>query len=171
MNQQKKQEVIESLKHDFSRSKAAFLVGIQGLTVSQLQALRGAIRKESGKMHVAKNTLAHISVKDMSGLSDLQPYFKKQIAVVFAMQDSSAVAKALCDYSKTNEKFSIVAGSFESRIINQEMIKFLGSLPPREVLAAQLCGTLKAPIAKNVFVMNQLIVRLLWVLKQAASRE
>lgn len=170
MNRQEKQAVIESLKSEFNQSQAAFIVHVQGLTVSEMQSLRQGLRKEGGTLHVAKNTLARQATESLDGIRDLQPYFKQQVAVVFAMKDPSSVAKVLCGYEKDHPKFSMVAGSLESRFIDQSMIKFLGSLPAREVVAAQLCGTVQAPLAAHVSVLNQLVVRLLWVL-QAASQK
>lgn len=169
MNQKEKHSVIESLRSDFANSQAAFLVGFQGLPVSATQALRVSLRKEGGKFCVVKNTLARIAAVDK--VEALQPYFKTQLAIVFAEKEASSVAKVLCAYQKEQAQFHIVVGCLDSRIIDPAMVKFLGSLPSREVVAAQLCGTIKAPISTHVSVLNQLILRLLWVVKQASQKQ
>ena len=56
-------------------------------------------------------------------------------------------------------------------VISAEQIEFLAELPSREVLLAQLCGTLNAPIQQTVSLLNQLIVRLLYVLKEIEKKE
>ncbi len=170
MNREQKHIVIESLKAEFARSNAAFVVGIQGLTVNQLEQLRKGLRKEGGRLQVAKNTFTRRATDPVAELKDLQPQLKQQLAVVFAYQDSSAVAKVLCDYEKEHAKFSIVAGCLESRAIDQQMVKFLGSLPPRNVLAAQLCGTIQAPLVAPIMLFRQLMVRLVFVLQQASEK-
>lgn len=170
MNRQEKKAVIESLKSEFNQSQAAFIVAVQGLTVSQIQSLRQGLRKEGGTLHVTKNTLARQAAESIEGIRDLGPYFKQQVAVVFAVKDPSSVAKVLSSYEKENPKFSTIAGSLEARLIDQSMIKFLGSLPSREVVVAQLCGTVQAPLVAHVSVLNQLIVRLLWVLQSASKK-
>lgn len=171
MNRETKQGVIDSLKGDFQQSKATFLVGVQGLTVAQLQALRTGVRNKGGRVQVAKNTFAHKASESYESAQILQPYFKGQVALVFTTGDSSAVAKVLCDSAKENEKITIVAGSLETRFIDRSMIEFLGSLPSREVIVAQVCGTIKAPMVRHVSVLHQLIVRLLFVLKQASEKK
>ena len=123
MNRNEKELVVESLRGDFRKSQATFLVGVQGLTVSQLQQLRRNLREHKGKMRVAKNTLAKIVAHDIPGMQELAPYLKRQIAIVFAMGESPAVAKVLWSVAQENEKVALVAGSFESRIIDKEMIK------------------------------------------------
>lgn len=171
MNRQEKQSVIDSLKADFVKSPATFVVGIQGLTVSQLQGLRNGLRKEGGTLYVAKNTFARIASDSMACAKELQPHLKNQVGVVFAAGDSSSVAKVLVGYEKEHAKFSIVAGCLEDKFIDQAMVKYLGSLPAREVVAAQLCGTLKAPISKHVSVLTQVMAKLTYVLKQASEKQ
>lgn len=171
MNRETKQGVIDSLKGDFQQSKATFLVGVQGLTVAQMQALRTGVRRQGGRVQIAKNTFAHIAAEPYEGAKVLQPYLKGQIALVFTTGDSSAVAKVICDSAKENGKITIVAGSLDARFIDKSMVEFLGSLPPREVIVAQVCGTIKAPMVRHVSVLQQLIVRLLFVLKQASEKK
>lgn len=170
MNRQEKELQIKSLKDDFKQSHATFLVGVQGLTVSQIQEMRKNLREQGGEMRVAKNTLSKIASHDFPEMKDLSPYFKRQVALVFAKGESPVVAKVLLDLSKNNEKIDVVVGCFESRIIDRDMIKFLGSLPPRPVLAAQLCGVLNAPAAMVVGLLNQPVVQLLWVLSAAEKK-
>ena len=171
MNRQDKTHAIETLKQEFLSNNAAFLVGMQGMTVAQVEYLRKEVRKKGGRVQVAKNSLMGLATKELAGVQALDPYFKNQIAVIFINNDVSGVAKLICDYSQENERLKIVAGCFESRVIDQDMVKFLGSLPPKEILLAQLCGVLKAPMAQSVGLLNQLIVRLLWVLKQASEKQ
>ena len=102
MNRQEKQLVIDSLKKDFSGNSGSFLVGIKGMTVEELRALRKGIVTHGGHMQVIKNTLMKAAVKDMPGVSDLTPYFKDQVALVFASKEVPAIAKVLCGFSQNN---------------------------------------------------------------------
>jgi large subunit ribosomal protein L10 len=171
MNRQEKQVLIEQLKSEFLQSKASFLVGVEGMTVSQIQVLRKGLRSEGATLKLAKNSLMKIAARDIPGVQDLAPYFKEQVALVFAPNDSVAVARIVCDISRDNERLVIVAGCLESRVIDKGMVTFLASLPPRPLLLAQVCGVLKAPMATHVGLLHQLIARLLWVLKQASAEQ
>ncbi len=170
MNRQDKSLAIGTLAKEFQSNDAAFIVGMQGMTVSQVESLRKGVRKH-GKFLVAKNSLLRIAVKDIPAISHLTPYFKGQIAVIFVPREASSVAKLINDVSRENEHLKIVAGCYESRVFDQDMVKFLGSLPPKEILVAQLCGLLKAPMVQHVSVLNQIIARLLYVLKQASEKQ
>lgn len=171
MNRDQKSVVIESIKNEFLNSKASFVISYKGLTVKQLQALRKELRSKQGKFKVAKGRLIKRAVMEMDGVTDLSPYFREQIGVVFAAQEAPAVAKVLHDFSKNNEALRLVAGYFDNRIVQSDSIVRIASLPSREVLLAQVCGTLQAPIKGFVVVLNMQILRLLWTLKQVAEKK
>lgn len=154
MNRQDKQTVIDGLKSNFQQSEATFLFGAKGMTVAQVQGLRKALHAKGAHVQVAKNTLLKIAAQNIPGISDLDQYFKEQIGVVFASKEAPAVAKILCDMSKEQEQFAVVAGCMDAQVIDKKTVKFLASLPSREVLLAQVCGTLQAPIASMVYVLK-----------------
>jgi large subunit ribosomal protein L10 len=171
MNRQQKAEVIDFLKDNFSKSHASFIVGFQGLTVSQLRTLRGKLRKNGGKLKVAKARLMKIAAEGMEGADTLLPYCKNQIGVVFTTDQAPAIAKVLSDFSKENEALKLVAGYLDTSFLDSASIGRIASLPSREVLLAQVCGTIKAPTTNFVNVLNVLMLRLLWTLKQVGEKK
>jgi len=171
MNRQEKQVIIDAVKGDFQQSQAVFLVGMQGLTVESVQVLRKKLHSSGGKLRVAKNTLLKIATSGSQSGAVLAPYFKQQVAVIFAHDEVPGVAKLLYETSKENEKLILVAGTLQERFLAASDIKILATLPPKEVVAAQLCGALNAPMANTVGLMQQLVVRLLVVLKQIAEKQ
>ena len=158
MNREQKAVVVDSIKNSFSQSEASFIVGYKGLTVKQLQALRKELRTQKGTFKVAKGRLVKLAVKDMDGVSELTPYFKEQVGVVFADEQVPAVAKVLYDFAKANNNFTLVAGFFDARVLPSKDIERIATLPSREVLLAQIC-----------YILNMQMVRLLWVLQKVAE--
>jgi large subunit ribosomal protein L10 len=171
MNRQEKKSVIDSIKHDFEHSQASFIISMQGMSVETVQKLRRELYAKKGKIKVAKNTLLKRATSDMPGLTDLSPYFKDQIAIVFAESEAPAIAKVLSNAAKEIESLKLRAGSLDARFITQQQIEFLAALPSREVLLAQLAGTLNAPIRNYVSLLNQLITRLVVVLKAIEEKK
>ena len=155
MNRQEKQLVIESLKNDFMQSQGSFLIGIQGMTVGQIQLLRKGLSQQGGKMKLAKNTLLKIAARDIPGVEKLEPYFKEQVGIIFVGKESPAVAKVLCDTAKENELLKLVAGYIDARVIDKNTITRLASLPSRDILIARLCATMLAPIMSLAVVLKQ----------------
>lgn len=169
MNRQEKQLKVESIKSDFKSNQASFIIGVKGMTVEAVQGLRKNLHSKGSTIKVAKNTLLKIATQDIEGLNQLAPYFKEQIAIVFASTETPAIAQILFNLSKENEKLKLIGGSLNEKIIDKSQIEQLALLPSREVLLAKVLGTMKAPASKVVSLLNQVTVRLLWVLKQAAE--
>ncbi len=171
MNRQQKALVVEGLKKDFSDSQATFLVGFKGLTVKQMQSLRKELRQKGGTLKIAKARLMLRATEGEAGIEQLIPFLKGQIGLVFASNESPAIAKVLHDFSKGNEALELVAGYLDSQLLDQETIVHLASLPSKEVLLAQVCGTLKAPAIGLAAVLNVLVLRFLWTLKQVGEKK
>jgi large subunit ribosomal protein L10 len=155
MNRQEKAELIELLKQDFNESKALFWINYQGLSVNQLQVLRTDLRKQNGKLIVAKVRIVKRAMTELPVSQDLLSQLKAQLAVVFSAGEPNAVAKVLYDFSRKNEALQLVMGHFESKILDKSEIKFLATLPSREVLLARVCGTLMAPITCLAVVLKK----------------
>lgn len=171
MNRQQKTEVVELLKDSFSHKQAAFLVNFQGLTVAQLQTLRKELRKSGGSLKVAKARLMKRAVESLKGDDQLAPFFKGQVGIVFASKESPAIAKVLHEYSQKNGALKLIAGCLEDRLLDGASIVRIASLPSREVLLAQVCGTIQAPLTGFVNVLNGVMVQFLWTLKQIGDKK
>ena len=168
MNRQEKAELIESLKTDFGEYPTSFVVGYKGLTVSQAQKLRQTLREKGAKLKVAKARLMKLAVQDGQNGDVLKPFFKEQIALVFT-QNAPDTAKVLTDFAKKHDTLTVLAASFESKLLESAAITKIASLPSREVLLAQLCATLQAPITKFVRVLDVAKSRLVWTLENIAK--
>lgn len=146
MKKHQKQATIENLETRFSSSQAAFLVNYQGLSVAQMKKLRFALDDKGGSLKVAKNRLARLALKDLSGCQGLDSLLVGQLAYVFAEGDMTSVAKVLNDFAKSNEKLKIVAGCSEAKVYDAKSVRAIAALPSREVLLSQLCGVLSMPV-------------------------
>lgn len=171
MNRQQKESMVALLQDHFSASTASFVVGVSGLTVAQLESLRGKLRTQGGKLQITKVRLMKRAMLDMDSVSGMDVFLKNQIGLVFAEKEVSSIAKTLSDFAKANEPFKILGGCMESSVLHPEMISMVASLPSREVLLGQLAGTLQAPIANFAVVLNQLMARLAYVLKAVEEKK
>lgn len=170
MNRQQKSEIVELLKNNFSKS-ASFLVDFRGLTVGQMQVLRKELRGKGGTLKVAKARLMKRAIEGMEEAEEFSPLLRGQVGIVFAEQEPSAVAKVLALFSKKNEALTLIAGCLESQVLGKDAVVRIAELPSKEVLLAQVCGAVQAPISGLASVLNILILRLLWSLKQVAEKK
>ena len=103
------------LRNDFKKSKASFVVYIQGMTVEAVQQLRRELHAKKGSIKVAKNTLLKKATSDLAGINELAPYFKDQIAVVFADEEAPAIAKILFTATKKQTHLKLKAGTLDAQ--------------------------------------------------------
>ena len=156
MNRDQKSSLLTSLKEQFSHSNGSLVVSYRGLTVLQLQKLRRGLRANGGSLKVTKARLMKIAAQDIPAAAPLIPYFKDQIGLVFTENQAPVIIKFLYGFAKENEALKILAGSLDSQLVDQLTLARLALLPSREVLLAQLCGLLNAPVTKLAYVLQQI---------------
>jgi large subunit ribosomal protein L10 len=150
-----KAQEIASLSEKFGRAKAAFLVDYKGMTVEQVTLLRKQLVPVESEMKVVRNTLAVRALMDHpKSEAAIKDSFVGTNAVVFAYGDASASAKALADFAKGVELLQLKVGVMEGQKLDTNRIKALANLPSKDVLRAQLLGTLQAPMSKFVGTLN-----------------
>lgn len=171
MNRQQKENVIQGLGDKLTQSEAVFVINCQGMTVSQVQSLRFALEEKDSEMQVAKNRLIRIAIQDKPDCDVLSDKLVGQNAIVFANSDLTGTAKVLYDFSKNNKELDIVAGCYAAKLLDPKSVKTLAKLPSREVLLAQLCGVLNAPVTGFVVVLKQVLVKTLLVMKAIAEKK
>lgn len=171
MNRQQKQDLIDQLHKNFTESQASFLVNYQSLTVAQILQLRRGLRQNGGELKIAKMRLVKRALSGADCAQVLEPYCKGQLGVVFATQEAPAIAKTLYNFSKKNESLQLVAGCLESKFLSADNLIRIASLPSKEVLLAQLAGTMKAPLSRLAFILHELEQRLSSGSKEAGNKE
>ena len=159
MNRQQKEQLVQELQAKFAANEASFVVRCEGMTVAQMHELRLKLATKGSELKVAKNRLMKLAIGKASACASLDGQMTDQSAVVFAKADFTAVAKILRDFEKKNEEFKIVAGCCEAQLFDKVGVAKLATIPSREVLLAQLCGVLNAPIAQFACVVNQILLQ------------
>jgi len=147
LEKKKKEDEVSELREKFSRANAAILGDYRGLTVSQIDKLRNALRNVSGELRVAKNTLARIASKG-TGIEKIESHLKGPTAIILSYSDQAAVAKALTAFAKEQDKFKIRVGVLGNTVLDVKGIKALAELPGLDQLRANILGLIQAPASK-----------------------
>lgn len=150
-----KARTIESAKEWYTKSVGLVFTDYRGLKVKQMQELRQNLAAKGGDLHVLKNTLFRVAVGD--DIAKLpEELHNGPTAVAFVFENESECAKALFDYAKTNKNLKIKGGFFNGQSFDAAGVEKLSKLPPRDVLIAQLIGTIVAPLTQLVGVVEAL---------------
>jgi len=164
ISKEKKEELLSWYTDLFSRSSAAILTDYRGLTMGDITQLRNKLREIQGEYHVTKNRLVKLALEE-AGLPVPEDLLEGQTAAGFCFEEVPAVAKVLLDFSKESKILVIKGGILGDRIINADQVTALAELPPREILLAQVLGTLQGPAGGVTRAIAGGIRSILYVLK------
>lgn len=150
-----KERVIEQAKEWYGKSVGLVFTDYRGLKVKELQQLRRTLADKGGEIHVIKNTLFRLAAGEDAAKfpADLH---NGPTAVAFVFENESEVAKALVDFEKQTKTLSVKGGYFGGKVFDAKGVEALSKLPPRDVLIAQVIGTIAAPLTNLVSVIEGL---------------
>lgn len=164
-----KQFISQEYVDRLNRSPFFLIVDYRGLKVSHFSELRKRLSSAGSEVHVVKNTLFRVAVKD-AGMGDLSGALSGQLAVVTGQKDISAAAKILKSFSAEFEKPKIKFGFLGNQRIEAEAVLALADLPSIEVLRAKLLGLFQAPAGNLVRLLNTPATQLARVLQARVDK-
>jgi large subunit ribosomal protein L10 len=156
MNRDEKAAVIDRIAGELESSQAVFAVDYRGITVSQVADLRARLRAADATFTVVKNSLTERAA-DKAGAEALKSILEGPTALTFVRGDAAAAAKALSDAQRTTEVLAFKGGLMDGQAVTPDDIRAIARLPSREVLYAQLVGTVAAPLNGLARTLNALI--------------
>ena len=146
MARPEKVAVVEDIAERFRGSSASVVTEYRGLSMAQLTTLRRSLG-DTASYRVAKNTLVKRAAQD-AGVEGLDELLVGPTAIAFITGEIVDAAKALRDFSKTNQALVIKGGFMDGRPLTVAEVNQLADLESREVLLAKLAGAMKANLSK-----------------------
>src|SRR5215472_3291582 len=162
-----KDAAIDDLSERLARAEIAVLTEYRGLSVSEMQDLRGRLRPLGVEYIVAKNTLTRFAAERI-GRTGIVPDLIGPTAIAFGA-DPVATAKALQDFTRVNRTFLLKAALLGDRRIDSKEVEQLATLPPPERLRGRVFGMIVSPLQSTVSVLSPPLAGLARLL--AARRE
>lgn len=130
------------------------VVDYRGLKVAPMTELRKRLFKVGAELHVVKNSIFRLAVKE-TGVADIgAASMTGQLAVVTGQKDVSAAAKVVKTFGSEFDKPKIRFGYLNSQRLEPADVIALADLPSLDVLRAKLLGLFNAPATKLVSVIN-----------------
>ena len=148
-----KQLITKEYARRLNASPFFLVVDYKGLTVGQFTEVRKRLSKTGSEMHVVKNSMFRIAVKE-AGVADLAGTLAGQVAVVTGQREISAAAKALKTFQSEFEKPKLKFGYLNTQRLETAELMALADLPPIEQLRAEIVGLIEAPVASLLSVLE-----------------
>src|SRR5436309_2117199 len=147
MQKEDKERVVAELTEKLRGAETLFVADYRGLTMPQIDALRGRLIEHGARLSVVKNTLTRRAA-EAAGVDALLALLEGPSAVAFIESDGDmvAVAKALADSARETRVLAIRGGILQGREITADDVEELAKLPPLEALRGQVLGAVIAPL-------------------------
>ncbi len=136
------------------------------------------IEEIGGDIKVIRNSILKIALEE-SDLKELAPKMRGALIINYTKKDPIILAKKIGEiisYFRKEKNIKedipeIAFGILNGKVITAEEVKKLANLPPKEVLLAQLLGTMKAPITNFAVVLKNVLNKLVWALNAVKEKK
>ena len=151
MHRSDKERVVSQLAERLRSTETLMVADYRGLTMPQIEELRTRLLEAGARFTVVKNTLTRRAAEE-AGTKEVLELIDGPTAIAFLESDGDpvAVAKVLSETARAHNVLVIRGGLLEGSLVGDDAIKQLATLPPADVLRAQLVGAVAAPLATVV---------------------
>ncbi len=157
MNRDQKAAVVDDIAGQIEAADAIFAVDYRGITVAQIADLRSKLRDADARFRIVKNSLTERAA-DKAGVDALKPLLQGPTALTLVSGDAALAAKALNDAARALNLLEFKGGLLNGSVLTADDVRSIARLPSRDMLNAQLVGTIAAPLSGLVRTLNALIV-------------
>ncbi len=169
MNREEKAAVVEEIAGQIQAAQAIFAIDYRGLSVAGAADLRARLRDADTRFRIVKNSLSERAA-DQAGVEALKPLLEGPTALALVHGDAALAAKALNDMARALNILEFKGGLMDGSALSADDIRSIARLPARDVLHAQLVGTVASPLTGLVRGLNALIAGLAIQLQAVADQ-
>jgi len=152
-----KEAILTKTTDRLAKAKSVVLVKVQGVKVSELEAIRDGLFPSGLQLQVAKNTLFKLALKE-SNIEIPAELLDQPVGMVFSYDDVVAPAKQVSTFLKDIPALEIVGGVMDGVYLTTKQVEALAKLPSRE----QLLGQTRGSLACFVDFLKAMVSRVLW---------
>jgi len=146
-----KERVVARLAERLRDTDTLMVADYRGLSMPEIDELRSRLLEAGARFTVVKNTLTKLAAEE-AGAKDVLELIEGPTAIAFleAESDPAAVAKVLHETARAKDVLVIRGGLLEGALVGDAEIKRLATLPPTDVLRAQVTSAVAAPLTTVV---------------------
>ena len=155
---EQKSEIISKLEKAFKNASSAVLVHFTKISVAEESAMRRNFRTDGISYTVAKKTLIRRAL-DKMGLEHKDMPLEGEVAIAYDSQkagDPTVAARRVLVFIKQfgAEKLSILGGIFEGRIVGQEEMREIATIPSLHALRGMFVNVISSPMRGLVVALS-----------------
>lgn len=161
-----KQAELEKGRELLEKSGVLIFTNFSNVASANINKLRQQLKQSDSRYFVIKKRLLNLLFKERGIEFDARK-FDAQIGTIFSKENLERVSGPVFSFfsgvggdTKAGREESVkkILGGYDLKAgipITAEDIRFVGQLPPREVLLAQLLGIIAAPISSLLYILKE----------------
>ncbi len=152
----KKNTLVAELTELFASAKGSVGATYTGLSVADMQGLRGLARENHVTIKVAKNRLVRVALGSNAKFKSAETsLLSGQLVYAFSDEDEVAPAQILAKFAKTHPALKLIVGFDDTGSTHDTAtVTALAALPTKDQLRGQLVSVIAAPLTGFLNVAN-----------------
>ncbi len=168
---QEKQLLLDEIQSEMGEDVPFIVLSYNKFKANASNAFRGEVSKLGGQLTMVRKRVL-VKAAGQKGIDISVDQLPGHIGVITGGHDLLATAKFLFKYGKDNDnKIEVRGGRFEGKFHSAATIEMLSKLPGKDEMRAQLLGTLQAPLAETLSVIEAILSSVMHCLENKAELE
>lgn len=149
LTREEKGQILDELNEKLSRAQAVLISDYRGLTVKDIQNVRGQLRKNDANLMVVKNTLLRLAL-EKNGLPAPRQLLSGPTAAAICFSDIAGPAKVLNDFARDTKILTIKGAIIGQSVVEESGFDAVINMPTRAQIFSKVLGAFNAPGANLV---------------------
>jgi len=169
VNRKQKQGLVSNLHDLFEGQTFVAVTHYKGLTVNDMDDLRGRMREAGASFRVTKNRLTRLALAGTK-FEGLRELFTGPTAIAYS-EDPVAAARVCANFAKKNEKLIILGGVLDGENMDASSVKELAKLPSLDELRGKIVAMISTPATRIAAVVRAPAGQLVQLLHAKSQKE
>lgn len=166
-----KQLLLDEIQDQIKQTDSFVVMRYLGLSANKANAFRREVGKLGGSVGVMRKRVL-VKAAQAAGIPLDVKELPGHIGLVYATKEPIELAKFVIKFSDDNDKvLEVVGGRIDGQLYSGADVDALSKLPGKDEMRAQFLGTLEAPMAQTLAVMEALLSSVVYCLDNKSKLE
>ena len=145
-----KKATVEEITENLQEAGAVYVTNYSGMSVKEVNNMRGEFFEGNIKYKVYKNTLMKRAMEEVGGYEDLYPHLVEQNGFAFVEEELAAPAKVIKNLFEETEKPKFKAALIDGDYYGEDELDTLAAMKSKDEVIGDIIGLLLAPVSNVV---------------------
>jgi len=145
-----KKATVEEITENLNSAGAVYVTNYSGMSVSEVNDMRGEFFKGDITYKVYKNTLVKRAMDEVGGYEDLYPHLVNQNGFAFVEEELAAPAKVIKKLFEETEKPKFKAAIIDGDYYGEDELDTLAAMKSKTEVIGDIVGLLLGPVSNVV---------------------